>query len=79
MQRDGNNFLEYNTALLRRITIGNNTIEKVRKYKLLGVVLTDDLKWIEHVLTYRKSMQKIIFIALLHKVLCLDLKYFYGN
>ena len=44
MQRDGNNFLEYNTALLRRITIGNNTIiEKVKKYKLLGVILTDDV------------------------------------
>jgi hypothetical protein len=49
MQRDVNIFLEYNTALLRRITIGNNTIEKVRNCKLLGVILPADLKWIEHV------------------------------
>ena len=32
--------LEYNTTVLRPITIGNTTIEKVKKYKLLGVILT---------------------------------------
>ena len=36
--------LEYNTTVLRPITIGNTTIEKVKKYKLLGVILTVDLK-----------------------------------
>jgi hypothetical protein len=41
--------LEYNTTVLRPITIGNTTIETVKKYKLLGVILTDDLKWKEHV------------------------------
>ena len=41
--------LEYNTTVLRPITIGNTTIEKVKKHKLLGVILTVDLKWKEHI------------------------------
>ena len=35
--------------VLRPITIGNTTIEKVKKYKLLGVILAVDLKWKEHI------------------------------
>ena len=41
--------LEYNTTVLRPITISNTTIETVKKYKLLGFILTDDLKWKDHV------------------------------
>jgi hypothetical protein len=36
--------LEYNTTALRPITKRNTTIETIKKYKLLGVILTDDIK-----------------------------------
>jgi hypothetical protein len=40
------NPLEYNATVLRPINISNTTIEKIRKYKRLGVIL---IKWKEHV------------------------------
>ena len=43
--------------VLRLITIGNTTIKTVKKYKLLGVILTDDLKWTDHV-AYIQLIQK---------------------
>ena len=49
--------LEYNTTVLRPITIGNTTIETVKKYKLLGVILTDDLKWTDHVAYMEKHVK----------------------
>jgi hypothetical protein len=41
--------LEYNTTVLRPITKVIPLSEKVKKYKLLGVILTDDLKYKDHV------------------------------
>ena len=40
------NPLEYNATVLIPINIGNTTIEKIRKYKRLRVIL---IKWKEHV------------------------------
>ena len=52
--------LEYNTTVLRRITIGNTTIEKVKKYKLRRVILTVDLKWKEHIAyIYLKACKRL--------------------
>ena len=33
---------------LRPICIGNNGVERVRTYKLLGVIISEDLKWNAH-------------------------------
>ena len=55
--------LEYNTTVLRPITIGNTTIETVKKYKLLGVILTDDLKWTDH----GKAWKRLYSLHILRK------------
>jgi hypothetical protein len=52
--------LEYNTTPLRPITISNTTIETVKKYKLLGVILTDDIKWKDHLAyIYGKACKRL--------------------
>ena len=58
--------LEYNTTVLRPMTIGNTTIETVKKYKLLGVILTDDLKWTDHVAyIYGKACKRLYSLRIL--------------
>jgi hypothetical protein len=60
--------LEYNTTVLRPITISNTTIETVKKYKLLGVILTDDLKWKDHVAyIYGKACKRLYSLRILRK------------
>ena len=60
--------LEYNTTVLRPIAMGNTTIEKVKKYKLLGVILTDDLKWKEHIAyIYEKACKRLYSLRVLRK------------
>ena len=54
--------LKYNTTVLRPITLGNTTIEKVKKYKLLGVILTVDLKWKEHIAYIYEKATKETFV-----------------
>ena len=39
------NFLHNRNVLLNSIIIGNNVIEQVKCYKILGVILSNDLKW----------------------------------
>lgn len=60
--------LEYNTTVLRPITISDTTIEKVKKYKLLGVILTDDLKWKEHVdYIYKRACKRLYALRILRR------------
>ena len=33
----------------RPIVLGNNTVECVTTYKLLGIIISNDLKWGEHI------------------------------
>ena len=60
--------LEYNTTVLRPITTGNTAIEKVKKYKLLRVILTVDLKWKEHIAyIYGKACKRLYSLCVLRK------------
>ena len=34
---------------MRPISVGNQGVERVGSYKLLGVIISDDLKWNAHV------------------------------
>ena len=39
------NFLHNSNVLPNSIITGNNVIEQVRRYKILGVILSNYLKW----------------------------------
>ena len=41
-------FMKNSITALRPICIGNNEVERVRTYKLLGVIISEDLKWNAH-------------------------------
>ena len=41
-------FMKNSITTLRPISIGNKEVERVRTYKLLGVIVSDDLKWNAH-------------------------------
>ena len=43
------NFMKISVTALRLINIGYMEVERVRTYKLLGVIINDDLKWNAHV------------------------------
>ena len=47
---------------MRHFVIGSNVVERVTNYKLLGVQLSEDLKWNKHVdYIYKKACKKIIY------------------
>ena len=41
-------FMKNSITTLRPISTGNKEVERVRTYKLLGVIISDDLKWNAH-------------------------------
>ena len=43
------NFMSNHNFIVNPIVIGSNTIERVMTYKLLGVYVSNDLKWNHHV------------------------------
>ena len=46
----------------RPIVLGNNTVECVTTYKLLGIIISNDLKWNEHIdYVSKKSFETPLF------------------
>ena len=43
------NFLRSSNFLIRPLQIGSHVIEQVKTYKILGVIMSDDLKWNHHI------------------------------
>lgn len=43
------NFLRSPNFLIRPLQIGSHVIEQVKTYKILGVIVSDDLKWNHHI------------------------------
>ena len=43
------NFMSNHNFIVKPIVIGSNTIERVMKYNLLGVYVSNDQKWNHHV------------------------------
>ena len=43
------NFMLYPNFTLRLLVVGNNCIERVSTYKILGVFFDSDLRWNSHV------------------------------
>ena len=52
------NFMHNHNFMLNSIVLGNNTIETVNTYKLLGVHISSDLKWNYHVEYITKKANK---------------------
>ena len=55
------NFMHNHNFILNSIVLGNNTIETVNTYKLLGVHISSDLKWNCHVEYITKKANKRIY------------------
>ena len=54
--------------ILRPLVIGSNVVERVNNYKLLGVQLSEDLKWNKHVeYIYKKACQKLYSLRVLRR------------
>ena len=43
------NFMQNDNFTTRPIVLGNNTVERVTTYKLLGIMTSNDLKWSKHI------------------------------
>ena len=64
-----NFMLNHNLIFLRPIVISNNTVERVNTYKLLGVIITDDLMWTHHIDSIHKKPSKRLYsLRLLNRV-----------
>ena len=62
------NFLRNDNFLLRPIVIADNTVECVTKYKILGVVMNNNLTWNDHVdYIVKKSSKKRYSLRVLHR------------
>ena len=54
---------------LRPIVIGNNIVERVNTYKLLGVIISDDLKWTHHIeYISKKASKRLYSLKILRRV-----------
>ena len=62
------NFLHNSNFLLKPIIIGDNVIERVTSYKILGVFKDSDLKWNSHVeYILKKACNKMYSLRVLRR------------
>ena len=62
-----NNFMN-NNSIMKSLVLGGNVVEKVTNYKLLGVQLSDDLKWNNHDdFIYKKACKKLYSLLVLRR------------
>ena len=61
-------FMNNNNSIMRSFVIGSNVVERVTNYKLLGVQLSEDLKWNKHVdYIYKKACKKLYSLRVLRR------------
>ena len=54
------------------IVLGNNTVERVTSYKLLGIIISNDLKWGEHIdYILKKASKRLYSVRIFKKKLML--------
>ena len=53
--------MHHHNFSLRTITIGNTSVEQVSSYKLLGITISNDLKWGPHVENIVKKASKHLY------------------
>ena len=61
------NFMQNdNFTLIRPIVLDNNTVERVTTYKLLGIIISNDLKWSEHIdYIWKKASKRLYSLRIL--------------
>ena len=60
------NFLHNSNFMLRYIIIGSNLIERVTSYKILGVIMSKDLSWNNHIeYITKKTIKKLYSLRVL--------------
>ena len=63
----------------RPIVLGNNTVECVTTYKLLGIIISNDLKWNEHIdYVSKKAVKRLYSLRILFSQKQDTLLYCYG-
>ena len=66
------NFMQNDNFTTRPIVFGSNTVERVTTYKLLGITISIDLKWSEHIdYTSKKASKCLSSLGILNKKLML--------
>ena len=55
------NFMQNDNFTTRSIVLGNNTVERVTTYKLLGIIISNDLKWSKHIDYISKKASKRLY------------------
>ena len=62
------NFMHNHNFLIRPIVIGNSVVERVTTYKLLDIIMSDDLKWTKHVdYIFKKASKRLFSLRTLKK------------
>ena len=63
------NFMQNDNFTTRPIVLVNNTVECVTTYKLLGIIISNDLKWNEHIdYISKKASKRLYSLRILKKV-----------
>ena len=63
------NFMQNDYFTTRPTVLGNNTAECVTTYKLLGIIISNDLKWNEHIdYISKKASKRLYSLRILKKV-----------
>ena len=63
------NIMQNNNFAVRPIVLDNNTVERVTTYKLLGIIISNDLKRNEHIhYLSKKASKRLYSLGILKKV-----------
>ena len=62
------NFLRNSNCLINPIIVGGNVIKSVNSYKILGVIMDNDLKWNSHVDYIIKKACKKLYSLIVRRV-----------
>ena len=63
------NFMQSDNFTTRPIVLGNNTVECVATYKLFDIIISNDLKWNQHIdYISKKASKRLYSLRILKKV-----------
>ena len=62
------NFILHPNFTLKPLVVGNNCIERISTYKILGVFIDSDLRWNSHVdYVYKKACKRLYSLRILRR------------